>query len=215
MRRFRRIWGTLAGLTLAASVATAGEVSNQQLAETLASAIAKSVPDQGYSVDVVVAHGVATLRGTAQSPAQLDAILQAAESVAGVRINNQIVTTSVQSVAYQVEGPVELSASEMPAQSAMGEPAPQHIFAARGGVQYDSPYMPPISWPSYAPYPNITAVQYPRCYPKEAYPHIGPFHPYPEPPLDWRRVTLLYKGGHWWLRFPQPSYLFRSIRYFY
>ena len=55
--------------------------------------------------------------------------------------------------------------------------------------------------PSYAPYPNMSAVGYPTAYPWQAWPNIGPFYPYPEVPLDWRAVTLRWDDGIWWLDF--------------
>ena len=60
---------------------------------------------------------------------------------------------------------------------------------------------PNYAWPSYAPYPNFSAVGYPTAYPWQAWPNIGPFYPYPEVPLDWRAVTLRWDDGIWWLDF--------------
>ncbi|WP_337175993.1 BON domain-containing protein [Paludisphaera sp.] len=60
---------------------------------------------------------------------------------------------------------------------------------------------PDYAWPSYAPYPNFSAVGYPTAYPWQAWPNIGPFYPYPEVPLDWRAVTLRWDDGIWWLDF--------------
>ena len=44
------------------------------------------------------------------------------------------------------------------------------------------PGYPNYAWPSYAPYPNFSAVGYPTAYPWQAWPNIGPFYPYPEVP---------------------------------
>ena len=44
------------------------------------------------------------------------------------------------------------------------------------------PGQPNYAWPSYAPYPNFSAVGYPTAYPWQAWPNIGPFYPYPEVP---------------------------------
>jgi len=60
---------------------------------------------------------------------------------------------------------------------------------------------PNYAWPSYAPYPNFSAVGYPTAYPWQAWPNIGPPYPYPEVPLDWRAVTLRWDDGIWWLDF--------------
>ena len=50
--------------------------------------------------------------------------------------------------------------------------------------------MPGYAWPSYAAYPNYAAVTYPKQYSPTAWPYIGPFYPYPQVPLGWRKVTL-------------------------
>jgi len=71
-----------------------------------------------------------------------------------------------------------------------------------GGVpRYDQPYMPNYAWPSYAAYPNSAAVTYPKQYSASAWPYIGPFYPYPQVPLGWRRVSLEWDDGLWYLDF--------------
>ena len=70
-----------------------------------------------------------------------------------------------------------------------------------GASQAAQPGYPNYAWPSYAPYPNFSAVGYPTAYPWQAWPNIGPFSPYPEVPLDWRAVTLRWDDGIWWLDF--------------
>jgi BON domain len=66
---------------------------------------------------------------------------------------------------------------------------------------YDQPTMPNYSWPSYAAYPNYAAVTYPKQYAASAWPYIGPFYPYPQVPLGWRKVTLEWDDGWWFLDF--------------
>ncbi|MFO0923021.1 MAG: BON domain-containing protein [Pirellulales bacterium] len=69
-----------------------------------------------------------------------------------------------------------------------------------GGVpRYDQPNMPNYAWPSYAAYPNYAAVTYPKQYSASAWPYIGPFYPYPQVPLGWRKVTLEWDDGMWYL----------------
>ena len=73
-----------------------------------------------------------------------------------------------------------------------------------GGItpaRYDNPHMPPYAWPSYAAYPNYAGVTYPEQYSVTAWPFIGPFYPYPQVPLGWRRVTLEWDDGWWMLDF--------------
>ncbi|MHB0956188.1 MAG: BON domain-containing protein [Pirellulaceae bacterium] len=76
-------------------------------------------------------------------------------------------------------------------------PAAAGIARAR----FDHPSMPAHAWPSYAAYPNYAAVTYPRQYSPTAWPYIGPFYPYPQVPLGWRKVTMEWDDGWWWLDF--------------
>lgn len=68
-------------------------------------------------------------------------------------------------------------------------------------ARYDHPNLPGYAWPSYAAYPNYAAVTYPKQYSPTAWPYIGPFYPYPQVPLGWRKVTLQWKDGWWQLNF--------------
>jgi len=85
-----------------------------------------------------------------------------------------------------------------------GGPMPMGAPSSPGGVRpagYDQPNMPNHAWPSYAAYPNYAAVTYPRQYSPTAWPYIGPFYPYPQVPLGWRKVTLEWDDGWWMLNF--------------
>jgi osmotically-inducible protein OsmY len=68
-------------------------------------------------------------------------------------------------------------------------------------ARFDHPMMPGYAWPSYASYPNYGAVTYPRQHSASAWPYIGPFYPYPQVPLGWRKVTLEWDDGWWMLDF--------------
>jgi BON domain-containing protein len=80
-------------------------------------------------------------------------------------------------------------------------PIPEGPAGMVGATQASMPGYPNYAWPSYAPYPNFSAVGYPTAYPWQAWPNIGPIYPYPEVPLDWRAVTLRWDDGIWWLDF--------------
>jgi len=86
-----------------------------------------------------------------------------------------------------------------------GGPLPMYTAAAGGAgvapARYDQPCMPNYAWPSYAAYPNYAAVTYPKQYSPTAWPYIGPFYPYPQVPLGWRKVTLEWDDGWWFLDF--------------
>ncbi len=103
-----------------------------------------------------------------------------------------------QQVSRQVPGP----GGEM-----IGTPQPMPMQGAPMGVaapapmHYDNPSMPGYAWPSYAAYPNYAALTYPKQYSPTAWPYIGPFYPYPQVPLGWRKVTLEWDDGWWFLDF--------------
>ena len=83
-------------------------------------------------------------------------------------------------------------------------PMPAYVNATGAGAApavYDQPHLPNYAWPSYAPYPNYAALTYPKQYSPTAWPYIGPFYPYPQVPLGWRKVTLEWDDGWWFLNF--------------
>jgi hypothetical protein len=84
-----------------------------------------------------------------------------------------------------------------------GEPAPVGFVPAGSGrgPSYDNAQMPAYAWPSYASYPNYAALTYPQQYSPTAWPYIGPFYPYPQVPLAWRKVSLEWDDGWWFLDF--------------
>ncbi|MEC9091388.1 MAG: BON domain-containing protein [Planctomycetota bacterium] len=90
----------------------------------------------------------------------------------------------------------------LPVQGQAALQAPNYMPAsAANGARYDSPGLPNYAWPSYAPHPNYGAVTYPKTYSPTAWPYIGPFYPYPQVPLGWRKVTLQWDDGWWYLDF--------------
>lgn len=92
-----------------------------------------------------------------------------------------------------------------------GSPIPTGVPASSVAqrVAYDQPCVPCHAWPSYAAYPNYAGVTYPTQYSAAAWPYIGPFYPYPQVPLGWRKVTMEWKDGWWWLDFHDHSRTFR------
>lgn len=87
---------------------------------------------------------------------------------------------------------------------AVGGPQPMYMPGSGVGIapaRYDHPQMPGYAWPSYAAHPNYAAVTYPKQYSPTAWPYIGPFYPYPQVPLGWRKVTLEWDDGWWFLDF--------------
>jgi hypothetical protein len=87
---------------------------------------------------------------------------------------------------------------------AAGGPQPMYLPGSGVGIapaRYDHPNMPGYAWPSYAACPNYAAVTYPKQYSPTAWPYIGPFYPYPQVPLGWRKVTMEWDDGWWFLDF--------------
>ncbi len=85
-----------------------------------------------------------------------------------------------------------------------GGPMPQGMPGSGGGISgamSDNPSLPPYAWPSYASHPNYAALTYPTQYSPTAWPYIGPFYPYPQVPLGWRKVMLEWDDGWWFLDF--------------
>ena len=81
--------------------------------------------------------------------------------------------------------------------------APQGYNMTAG--QNGQPNLPNYAWPSYADYPNYSQVTYPKQYSAGTFPYIGPFYPYPQVPLGWRKVTMEWHDGYWWLDFNDGS----------
>ena len=113
------------------------------------------------------------------------------------------------------------AAAPMPIGQAPGAPLPQYVTptaAAATPARYDQPHMPDYAWPSYAAHPNYAGLTYPKQYSPTVWPYIGPFYPYPQVPLGWRKVTLEWHDGWWHLDFdsgPRRSFisgLFRPNR---
>jgi hypothetical protein len=103
-------------------------------------------------------------------------------------------------------GPMPGAPGMVPGQ---GGPIPQYAAPAAMGApagRYDQPYMPNYAWPGYAAYPNYAALTYPKQYSPTAWPYIGPFYPYPQVPLGWRKVTMQWHDGWWFLDFDDGSH---------
>lgn len=129
-------------------------------------------------------------------PMQMQAYVPMVPAYAGSRQPVPLAMGPAQTINYQgaPSGP----------QGMQGGPVPMHMAGSGVGIapaRYDHPSMPGYAWPSYAAYPNYAAVTYPKQYSPTAWPYIGPFYPYPQVPLGWRKVTLEWDDGWWQLDF--------------
>jgi len=221
----KRISTALGLLAVTASAATAQGIApngNQPTADAVAASLRGSRGLEGYRIEIQAQAGLVTLTGTLASPVQKADALGRAQRVAGVRgVVDQLQVSNdrtILPVQYQpnlamgghpggyvggdtiapgsIGGPIAGS----PVMSD-GGPVPEGPAGMMGATQASMPGYPNYAWPSYAPYPNFSAVGYPTAYPWQAWPNIGPFYPYPEVPLDWRAVTLRWDDGIWWLDF--------------
>ncbi|MBA4030526.1 MAG: hypothetical protein C0478_06500 [Planctomyces sp.] len=88
-----------------------------------------------------------------------------------------------------------------PAGMPMGGMGPGMPGGGTPGATFNNASLPEHAWPSYAQYPNYAAVTYPQQYSASAFPYIGPFYPYPQVPLGWRKASLEWDDGYWNLKF--------------
>ena len=97
--------------------------------------------------------------------------------------------------------PTQMSRPVRSPMGATGGPMPVGYGGRGAAMATDHPQMPGYAWPGYAAHPNYAAVTYPKQYSPTAWPYIGPFYPYPQVPLGWRKVTLEWDDGWWYLDF--------------
>jgi hypothetical protein len=222
LKRISTALGILAFSAAAAQAQTAPG-ANQATADAVASTLRQSPALSGYRIEIESKHGVVTLTGTVATASQRAEAVARARSVQGVRrVSDRLAVAGenrVQQAQYQFAmgghgmgghgmfggggGMVDGGYASAPTvDSGMaGGPLPEGPAGMPGATQAAQPGYPNYAWPSYAPYPNFSAVGYPTVYPWQAWPNIGPPHPYPEVPLDWRAVTLRWDDGIWWLDF--------------
>ena len=99
-------------------------------------------------------------------------------------------------------GPATFGNQPMPVNGGYSAgPAPMAAGMSGGAMATESPSLPGYAWPSYAAHPNFGNVSYPQQYSPSAWPYIGPFYPYPQVPLGWRKVSLEWDDGFWMLDF--------------
>ena len=229
MGTWKRI-STALGLFLGLAATTQAQTSNQSTADSVASVL-RSHPGLAASrITIEARNGQVVLGGLVASPALKNEAVARARQVSGVSavmdrlaVGDPRVMPARYTPSHGMQGSVvgaPIGAEGMGMQGAMvgngapigfngaavggfdpSQPLPEGNAIPGGSAANGQPGMPNYAWPSYAPYPNYSAVGYPTAYPWQAFPNIGPFHPYPEVPLDWRAVTLRWDDGLWWLDF--------------
>lgn len=199
--------------------------ANQATADQVASSLRSNPAFQASRIAIEARDGLVTLSGLVPNPALKAEAVARARQIAGVKqVNDRLAVGDLNvmpaqfnplQLARRDQGHMHGGAGMISGGEVMGGapimggtvmsgdmsgPMPEGP-AIPGATQANAPGMPNYAWPSYAPYPNYSAVGYPTVYPWQAWPNIGPFHPYPEVPLDWRAVTLRWDDGLWWLDF--------------
>lgn len=215
----KRISAAMAIAVAGITSTTAQEVAkqNQAVADSVVDSLRKSGEFKGSQLDVEASKGVVTLRGSVASEGQKQVLTSKVLSVKGVTgVVDEVriaPAKEIEQVQYDVayghghggvaSGPIAgaPAGAETYAHGDPNAPAPENGSVGAYGPGAGGHAMPNYAWPSYAPYPNFSAVGYPTVYPWQAWPNIGPVHPYPEVPLDWRAVTLRWDDGLWWLDF--------------
>jgi len=229
LKRISTALGLLAAMASSALAQSYAPNQNQLTADAVAGTLRASRNLAGYRIEIQTQDGQVILTGVLGNPAQKAEALARARHVGGVRaVVDQLQITndrSVRTVQYQPNpalayradyaggagggviygagtGSAPTNAGTVSAGPGNdGGPVPEGPAGMMGARQSSQPGSPNYAWPSYAPYPNFSAVGYPTAYPWQAWPNIGPFYPYPEVPLDWRAVTLRWDDGIWWLDF--------------
>lgn len=184
---------------------------NQTLADDVAYRLRSTGNAAGANISISVQDGIVTLSGIARDATQKSRIVADAQGVKGVLMVRDHISTPQGAVIQVQEPPVTLGPLEpigpglgaqpaMPLQAAnpIVEPAPLGV-PGQAAPDLQAPHLPPYAWPTYAPHNNISRVAYPQAYPYNAFPFIGPYYPFPKVPLGWRKVTLEWEDGHWYL----------------
>ncbi len=192
---------------------------NQTLADDVAYRLRSTGNAGGADISILAQDGIVTLGGTAKDAVQKARIVTDAKSVVGVvvvRDNIRALSAGIVQVQDPPIGvapvaPTPLGPSGLPLApfappppggvapfNPIVEPAPLGV-PGQAAPDLQAPNLPPYAWPTYAPYNNVSRVAYPQAHPYNAFPFIGPYYPFPKVPLGWRKVTLEWDDGHWYL----------------
>lgn len=193
----------------------AAGVSNQEIAENIAAALG-NVGLSGYDIQISYQGGIATLSGAVASPQQRMLAEGVAAKVAGVnQVSNKLALPTAAPRQAPAGAPAGYPASYgvpqnyLPAAYQQGPAMPTSAYGMPGGAAsnavHNSPNLPPHAFPSYGAYPNYSAVTYPKEYGASAWPYIGPFYPYPQVPMGWRKSSLTWDDGSWALEFDSKT----------
>jgi len=203
------------------------EIDDDGIAQAIGqhlSALKDSGQLENFNVQISVGGGTVWMKGFTADEAQQASILGIARGIDGVGkvVNDMIIrkpasfqiasVTQVPipapapafGVAKAQVAPQHTLVAQATAMTAPVASAPMQMMATPSGIaqaRYEQPNLPAYAWPSYAAAPNYGQVNYPKQYSASAWPYIGPFYPYPQVPLGWRKVSLEWTDGWWFLDF--------------
>jgi hypothetical protein len=197
-----------AGLSAGTAAAQQPANPNQQLANAVQSRLQATPGVAGADLTVLAQDGVVRVTGSTASAAQKDQLIGAIRTVRGItRVEDGIAVRTPGVIPAQFPAPAPMAAGPIappvpPAHLGGGNPVVEPVpLGVPGAITPDlqAPPLPPYAWPTYAPYNNAARIGYPEAYPYNAFPYIGPYYPFPKVPLGWRKVTLEWEDGHWYL----------------
>lgn len=211
--KVRALFSLAAAAGISAGTAGAQTANpNQPLADAVKTRVGALPTVRGADLSVLTQGGTVRVLGTTVSAAQKDAVIAAVRDTPGVTlVEDGIVVRAASTGVVPVQFPAPTPPAPMgapiappvpPAHLGGGNPVVEPVpLGVPGAITPDlqAPPLPPYAWPTYAPHNNVSRVGYPEAYPYNAFPYIGPYYPFPKVPLGWRKVTLEWEDGHWYL----------------
>lgn len=171
---------------------------NQQLADAVASRL-RGMDTAGADVSIKAQDGIVQLSGTVRDDGQKAVMTALVKSVSGVMSVQESLNVAASGIVRVQNPPLAAPVAPIPVGAGpVIEPAPVGI-PGQISADMQAPPLPPYAWPTYAPHNNASRIAYPQAYPYNAFPFIGPYYPFPKVPLGWRKVTLEWEDGHWYL----------------
>ena len=200
---------------------------NEALADACAAKLTKTGSSLEADVKITANAGTISITGLCKDDAQKKAMLEDIRVIPGVKLVRDGLKVGKVAQTQAIGGPLAqqvptaLPPSTPPTTgprgpTPLGDPLVDPIpVGPGGGFEMGAPPLPNNAWPTYAPYNNVSRVAYPTAYPYNAFPFIGPFYPFPKVPLGWRKVTLEWEDGHWWLGRKQAPADYWRVRFGY
>lgn len=178
--------------------------ANQELAEKVAKALRKAQFHR-FEIAIDVRDGVVTLDGLVGNPEFREEASRISGSVAGVTgVNNRLRVVEIPSKSpvqqTGIRGWLQRDSRPTIRQTGREVQAPP---VARGqtpvteGAVYSQQNTSGYAGPTYAQYPNYAAAASPAQPATNPWPYMGPFYPYPQAQMGWRKASMYWDSGLW------------------